>query len=340
MARRPRRVSESKPKLQTPRFGIGEWYGKSFAALSSSERKQFAEVQFSPDKTAPIPCRFTSRPDKPSHCELKRTKGAICSLRSYQKDESGAVSADPKASSIRATCPNRFVEDGEIYRWIGEVILGDPNAVPVGQTPFLERVPLIGHLEEETKDRKAVGRIDNILVRPGSQPLDWCAVEIQAVYFSGEKMEHLFAAIRDADGGLVFPDRNRRPDYRSSAPKRLLPQLQIKVPTISKWGKKMAVVVDEDFFKSLGRMHEANDLSNSEVVWFVVRFEDNGNEIRLRRGVIFMTTLDDARVGLIAGIAPTKESFEDKILARLASGAEPALAVDEDADEPSSSLDQ
>lgn len=46
-----------------------------------------------------------------------------------------------------------------------------------------------------------------------------------------------------AGPGVPFPQVQRRPDLRSSGPKRLMPRLQIKVPTISRWGEEMAVVI-------------------------------------------------------------------------------------------------
>ena len=53
---------------------------------------------------------------------------------------------------------------------------------------------------------------------------------MQAVYFSGKSMENDFVQMRTWTGpGLLFPQVQRRPDFRSSGPKRLMPQLQIKV---------------------------------------------------------------------------------------------------------------
>ena len=77
-------------------------------------------------------------------------------------------------------------------------------------------------------------------------------MEFQAVYFSGMSMENDFKLMREWIGlGVPFPHVQRRPDFRSSGPKRLMPQLQIKVPTISRWGKKMTVVIDSSFWDSL-----------------------------------------------------------------------------------------
>ncbi len=120
---------------------------------------------------------------------------------------------------------------------------------------------------EEEADQDAVGKIDEVLVNAEGGTFRWCALEIQAVYFSGKSMENDFKLMRDWTGpGIPFPTVQRRPDFRSSGPKRLMPQLQIKVPTISRWGKKMAVVIDRGFWDSLGKMREVKDLSNCEIV--------------------------------------------------------------------------
>src|SRR5438132_14334532 len=93
--------------------------------------------------------------------------------------------------------------------------------------------------------------------------------------------------------GVPFPNVQRRPDFRSSGPKRLMPQLQVKVPTISRWGKKMAVVIDKTFWESLSEMRETRDLSNCEIVWFVLSFEPvEDGRFALKRHEVHYTTLN------------------------------------------------
>jgi hypothetical protein len=65
------------------------------------------------------------------------------------------------------------------------------------------------------------------------------------VYFYGASMTAEFKMLRYHEAAGVPFLAGHRPDYRSSGPKRLMPQLQIKVPSLRRWGKKMAVVVDE-----------------------------------------------------------------------------------------------
>lgn len=295
------------------RFGIGEWYGRSFINLTPDQRREYAQLQF--DGGTIPQCPFIN--------ERCWKKGGVCSLRGYERMKGAeAAAVDRRGSTFRTVCPSRFEQSDEIYRWIGEVVLNSADATPLGQINFLERVPLIGGAGVDgARAPREVGRIDNVLVVANSNPLRWCAVEIQAVYFSGRNMKLHFQEIREAGNDLPFPMHNRRPDYRSSAPKRLMPQLQIKVPTLSRWGKKMAVVVDEDFFSAMGRMDGVPDLSNGDVAWFVIRYREEGSDVRLERGQVVFTTLQSSVDGLIAGKPPSKEKFEEKIRERLAKEA-------------------
>ncbi len=296
------------PKPQF-RFGIGEWYGQLFSSMTAEKR---LELEAARAERTPQACPFQSTPDKFVRCNKE---GGVCSLRLYAKDAKGVRIADPPRHQLRTTCPNRFKEGGIIYRWVAETILGYGSPVILKEIPFLESTvpPEVG---EEAGD---VGLIDNILVAPDSDPLRWCALEVQAVYFSGASMSKDFEAFRrHADPGIPFPAGNRRPDYRSSAPKRLMPQLQIKVPSLRRWGKKMAVVIDQDFFKRMGPMIEVSDVSNCDVAWFIVRFKEKKGTAQLVRDQVKLTTLEHSVEGLTAGVPVSLGTFEDRIRERMA----------------------
>ena len=200
-----------------------------------------------------------------------------------------------------------------IFQWVGETVLGT-------STPDVATE--IGFLKAEDGNTH-VGRIDMVLANreAGTAALNWCALEIQAVYFSGRSMNEEFRSIRGYEGEQPpFPSQTRRPDYRSSGPKRLMPQLQIKVPTLRRWGKKMAVVVDKHFFDSLGHMEEVGDLSSGDIAWFIVDFEEDhaSRRFKLVRDSIHVTTLERATEGLTGGSPVTLNEFEDGIRSKLA----------------------
>jgi len=168
-------------------------------------------------------------------------------------------------------------------------------------------------------DEELVGRIDMILLDPKSLqsgPLSWCAIELQAVYFSGPNMAQELARIHQCQSGTIpFPSRIRRPDYRSSAPKRLMPQLQIKVPTLRRWGKKIAVVVDRHFYAWIGQMDEERDISSGDIAWFVVDMvaSEPSGAYSISEGLVHLTTLERAVEGLTGGRPLTLHDFEERI---------------------------
>lgn len=200
--------------------------------------------------------------------------------------------------------------------------MGDQNPEMVSEIPFLKSPR--GELDDEVlgSDGASVGRIDNVLVSRIAGRMEWCAVEMQAVYFSGPAFSDDFKSIAATpDGILHFPTKIRRPDYRSSGPKRLMPQLQIKVPTLRRWGKKMAVVVDEAFFESLGKMETVSHISNADIAWFVVGFDQAKDGFELMPRTVHMTTLERAVEGLTNGVPVTLSQFELDITERLRSRA-------------------
>ena len=242
-------------------------------------------------------------PGKGANCTKQ---GGVCSLREYAQTAAGGSATVAPAGSLRTTCPHRFLESGEIFKWVGEVLLGT-------STPLVLRE--IGFLEAEGGGE--VGYIDSVLVHPTERPLHWCALEIQAVYFSGRNMGVEFEALKRDRDTLPFPAGDRHPDYRSSGPKRLMPQLQIKAPWLRRWGKKLAVVVDVDFFSALGAMDDVADISNCDIAWFAVEYEESGAKAALRRGFSRLTTLERAVEGLTGGLPVSLTRFEESIGERL-----------------------
>ncbi len=203
-------------------------------------------------------------------------------------------------------------------KWVAEEILQTASPLVVGEVAFLERTTGKSPLSSAEPGREGVGKIDRILVHPTAQPMDWCAVEIQAVYFSGSAMEHEFTAMAaSAESAIPFAEKHRRPDWRSSGPKRLMPQLQIKVPTLRRWGKKMGVVVDESFFAALGSMTPQSHMSSADIAWFVVKYDESGGEARLAPSRLVWTTLEHAVEGLTAGRPVSLAVFEARIKAKL-----------------------
>src|SRR5580704_9360163 len=97
-----KKTKEKKSKTQY-RFGIGEWYGIPFTALSAEQRRHFAAIQSLPKEEKPAqPCPFLSKSGKTVNCHKA---GGICTLRLYEKQpETSEVKIASVRNTLRTTC--------------------------------------------------------------------------------------------------------------------------------------------------------------------------------------------------------------------------------------------
>lgn len=301
-------MANSKDLGSRRRYGIAEWYGKDFSRLKREEIRALAGA-----RTRQLECPF-----QPTGTKCHKA-GGVCSFRLYE--QTNHQTATPVAEEpLVALCPRRFYESNKVFRWVGEELLGTAEPNILSEIPFLlssrsdARDADIGHSD-------VVGRIDMVLVNPDtSGDMQWCALEMQAVYFSGPAMSNDLNRFKEWElDHTPWPTRLRRPDYRSSGPKRLMPQLQIKVPTISRWGKKMAVVVDRSFWNSLAPMSQVQHVSNCDIAWFVVDYNESGGTgaYEIVPFGLFLTTLERAVEGLTGGFPTSLAAFENAIRDRL-----------------------
>jgi hypothetical protein len=293
-------VAKTVKRKPVIRYGVGELYGHDFTSLQPDKIRTLANAAF---KSQPCPFR-----DDGSPCNKI---GGVCTLRRFSKTDS-EVSA-LQDSSLVATCPSRFYDSGIVLSWVGRTLLTTDSPLVLTELPFL-----LSSTPEPATDPSPVGKIDMVLLHPDITILRWCALEVQAVYFSGASMSKDFKVMKKWQGpGLPFPQGIRRPDFRSSGPKRLMPQLQIKVPTISRWGKKMAVVVDLPFWQSLGSITEVDHVSNCDIAWFVMKYNHNGTRFCMEPAGVHLTTLDRAVEGLTGGKPTSLSEFEKTLLSKL-----------------------
>lgn len=234
-----------------PRYGIAEWFGHDITSMTPETRQTFGQLAAAQDQNgdlsdAPV-CPFLSTLVSAARCN----KGSgVCSIRRYSGGTDGSGIPVP-GDKIVTVCPSRFLQtladEKSLFAWIAEKMLDIANPTVVKETPFLRKVsdtmrrPEIAADPETEEEGKKAGRIDWILVNPATMDageLEWCAVETQALYFSGDKMRPEFDACAAAPSPMLFPIGRRRPDYRSSGPKRLSPQLDVKVPVLRNWGEK------------------------------------------------------------------------------------------------------
>jgi len=298
-------------------WGIAEWYGRDIRAMSGAERREAAVVALETNEKGmaeveqPV-CPFLSTVRPGAKCNKP---GGVCSIRPY---EVGAPVKLPNEQPA-TVCPNRFLEiyNGQsVFAYIAKKLYGvDSGAMVVKEVPFLNKVDAKGNV----RGAKA-GRIDWVVIpRPPEKgdnlPLDWIAVETQAVYFSGANMWDDIALYVDDPDRLHAPLGVRRPDYRSSGAKRLAPQLDAKSPVMRRWGHKMVVVVDESFFAELAGMpNTIEDFDNAEVVWIVMRYTHKMNLVVDR---VLFAELTDSVAALQATQPMNRGDFENGLKAEL-----------------------
>lgn len=286
-------------------WGINEWFGHAIHRLQPSERKEMADDVLAGKSQQEIGrlCPFVQHllPG-----ELCNKKGGVCTIASYD-----ATEQLPPA----AVCPRRLLQKGKDERDVFDLLAQECLGVVPGSAYALVReVPFLLKVDEDGNARSAkAGRIDWILVTDFSSPRpEWLAIETQAVYFSGYSMQAEFEAISKAPEKLTVAAKNRRPDWRSSATKRLSPQLEDKQPVMNRWGKKVAVVVDEGFYNEFAAFQNDNvDFDNAEVVWIVAGYDDNMQlDIRIER----FAELDESIRAISATRPMPKAQFEGDLL--------------------------
>ena len=280
------------------RYGIAEWYGEPLLELTPSRRQALAAMSLG--ATAAPTCPF-----QPGNT-LCRKKGGVCSIQRYGEGPQGRAGSQQGKPVI--VCPHRFKQGNLVTRWLAEIVgLNEETARIAHEVPFMH----------STVTNKAAGRIDLVLANDEDGRLVWYGLEVQAVYFSGKGMTSEFERLlEDANQAPPFPDAIRRPDWRSSSAKRLMPQLQVKVPTLRRWGTKLAVAVDKQFFEAVGGAspEPVRDLDEGEVIWLV---PEVSADFSLQRWHWETLSLDASTEKLLAARTVNRSEFERTLRSKL-----------------------
>jgi hypothetical protein len=209
------------------------------------------------------------------------------------------------SNGVQATalCPVRFLESDRIFKDVARIAFGPTVSFAVFPEIRILKIEVDGKV-----DRK-IGKVDFLLgqVADGAV-VDFAAVEVQAVYFSGTSIRPAFDAYLDGH----LPNNSeitRRPDFRSSAQKRLFPQLMLKVPVFRRWGKKFFVVVDSLFLGELPRFPTVSQ-SNGELTWLGYPIQRSpAGGYSLRDPEVRHSVWDDIASSLREGIAPERDEI-------------------------------
>lgn len=289
--------------MSAARFGIAEWYGESFMHMKPGRRRALARV--AQGNGAPPRCPF--QVENPP-CNKS---GGVCSFKRYESDASGRLQEKAGERPV-VLCPQRFEERNVLIRWLAGIF-----NFPASRTQYATEVPFM----HSPTTGKAAGKIDLVIARSKGGALQWYGLEIQAVYFSGPGMQSQFKALETHTDFLPpFPDKVRRPDWRSSSAKRLMPQLQIKAPTVRRWGSKLAVAVDRSFFDAIGgpSSNPSHDPDEGDIVWLVPEFSrgSKGN-YELQPGHWEVMTLEESSKKLLAAETLSRSQFEEVLREKL-----------------------
>ena len=202
-------------------------------------------------------------------------------------------------------CPNRFDEHDLMPRWLAD-IAGFEDVYVAREVPFM-RAPITG---------REAGRID-IVLADSSAASDWYGLEIQAVYFSGDNMTNDFEELLMNDDAAPPKPGKRRPDWRSSSAKRLMPQLEVKAPTLRRWGKKLAVSVDLPFFMAISgpSKHPSQDINEGDILWLVPKVDP---ECGITRHHWEVLSLEESSHKLLSATPVKRDEFENDLRSKLA----------------------
>ena len=162
-------------------------------------------------------------------------------------------------STATVVCPVRFIENGQVFRDAGALAFGSGAKIVVFPEYKLLSIP------GEDERTKKIGKVDFLLGKIiDGNLVDFAALELQAVYSSGGGVQQAFDHYTATNNAGV--DGDLGVDFRSSAQKRLVPQLRLKVPIFRRWGKRFFVAIDTSFFAALPSFGTTT-AGNSEVTW-------------------------------------------------------------------------
>jgi hypothetical protein len=241
--------------------------------------------------------------------------------KSSKSDPIGICSLT-EGDAAAATCPVRFLEDNRIFTDAAKIAFGEN--VSFGVFPEIRILRIAG--KDGARDRK-IGKVDYILGRIEQDKItDFAAVEVQAVYFSGEEIRSPMNYFLE-NKKLDLENSDRRPDFRSSAQKRLMPQLQLKVPVFRRWGKKFFVVVDSQFFAELPEFRHTTP-ENTEITWLSYPISRQGHGgYKLSQPETIYSEWDDVMNSLREGTPPAPLEIINELQSKLTGSASKNLKL-------------
>ena len=223
-------------------------------------------------------------------------------------------------------CPIRFRQD-----WIITVDAAKFFFGPQAKWTSLTEVRL------NDKHGRSAGNIDIVLVSysESGQITDFGSVEVQGVYISGnltKPFKHFMADPNHHDTMDWTKEKNYpRPDYLSSSRKRLAPQMIYKGGILKMWGRKQAVVVHKNFYRTLPAITSVphGQEAKADIAWHLYDLKHNAanNRYELALEEVIYTPFEPALEQITRAEAGPVEQFigklQDKLDAKLINGHPP-----------------
>ncbi|MBI5877247.1 MAG: hypothetical protein HZB53_06330 [Chloroflexi bacterium] len=219
-------------------------------------------------------------------CPFNNSSGIQCT-KSSATDPLGVCTIFDNDDLV-VTCPVRFRDNN--------IIVSDAASFFFPGSGFV----VLTEVRLRDKHGKPAGDIDMVLAKvdDAGQVLDFGAIEVQAVYISGNVRNAFKKYMEDpaVNHDMEWRGKNYpNPDYLSSSRKRLAPQLIFKGGILHAWQKKMAVVVDEAFFNRLPKIRRVNK-SEADIAWMVygLRYDHSSKRYILERRKTLYTLFESA----------------------------------------------
>jgi Restriction endonuclease NotI len=210
-----------------------------------------------------------------------------------------------------AVCPVRFLEGDLIFKEAGKVAFGPDCTIAV-----FPEIKILRIGSSKADKFKKIGKMDFLLGKlENGIVTDFAALEVQATYFSGKAIRPAFDDFLE-NRHLNKNISDRRPDFRSSAQKRLMPQLRLKVPVFRRWGKKFFIVVDSHFFNALPAF-KATSPANSEIIWLSFPILLRDEQYVMQAPNVVGTHWDEVVTSLREGQAPEPEEIFAELQTKL-----------------------
>jgi hypothetical protein len=171
-------------------------------------------------------------------------------------------------------CPVRFRENWRICEDSAKFFF-----------PQAKHWTILKEVRLKEKTGKSAGNVDLIIAEHDNKGriLNFGAVEVQAVYISGNIRNPFEYYIKDPDKRTNFDWTKEKyyptPDFLSSSRKRLIPQVMYKGQIFRAWGKKMVVAVDLPFFETLPDFPTTSE-KDADICWSVYNLNDSAKANR------------------------------------------------------------